>query len=448
MSCTIDSDCLDGASDTSTPVCVRLAAAPVARAIRIAASTVLLRSARSTALSMAPLTVLPRMGAPIDGSGTGTVTGGGNGSTDDGIVNMAGSGDELTGGSGGTGTSGGAGAAPEGPSVGECVACMVASDCTALYGPAQEGYQYACQANACASVDVNECALGTDECDANASCSNTTGGYDCTCNDGYTGDGRDCIDANECTAGTDNCDANATCVNITGGFSCVCNDGYTGSGTSCSDVNECTLGTDNCHANASCTNTVGSLTCACNNGYSGSGTSCSDVDECFEDTHNCPSGTHCFNTIGSFTCEGCLTDTHCSDVDESYPVCVGGNCNGCTSDSDCSINSSLKVCTVDGSVDGSIDGSSTDGSTDGSGTGTVTGGGNGSTDDGIVNMAGSGDELDGRLGGQGMGGAPGDRKVLRLVKCVPAWWLPIARLCTARRKKGTNMRVRQMLAPR
>ena len=81
---------------------------------------------------------------------------GGNGSTDDGIVNMAGSGDELTGGSGGTGTSGGAGAAPEGPSVGECVACM-ASDGTALHGPAQDGYEYGCQANACVTLDVNEC---------------------------------------------------------------------------------------------------------------------------------------------------------------------------------------------------------------------------------------------------------------------------------------------------
>ena len=42
------------------------------------------------------------------------------------------------------------------------------------------------------------------------------------------------VDIDECTAGTDNCDDNASCGNTVGGFTCTCNTGYTGSGVSCS----------------------------------------------------------------------------------------------------------------------------------------------------------------------------------------------------------------------
>ncbi len=151
-------------------------------------------------------------------------------------------------------------------------------------------------------VDVNECMLATDDCDANAACANTPGGFTCTCNVGYSGNGRTCSDVNECTAMTSNCDANATCTNSTGSFSCMCNAGFTGSGTVCTDVNECGS-TDNCDANATCTNTPGSFSCACNSGYSGSGTTCADIDECATGADNCDANATCSNTpAGSFTC--------------------------------------------------------------------------------------------------------------------------------------------------
>jgi hypothetical protein len=41
------------------------------------------------------------------------------------------------------------------------------------------------------------------------------------------------IDTDECTAGTDNCDANAACTNTAGSFTCACNTGYKGDGTTC-----------------------------------------------------------------------------------------------------------------------------------------------------------------------------------------------------------------------
>ena len=42
-------------------------------------------------------------------------------------------------------------------------------------------------------VDINECKLNTDECDINASCNNTEGSYQCTCNSGYQGTGLTCV---------------------------------------------------------------------------------------------------------------------------------------------------------------------------------------------------------------------------------------------------------------
>ena len=40
-------------------------------------------------------------------------------------------------------------------------------------------------------------------------------------------------DIDECTDGTNDCDANAACTNQDGSFTCVCNTGYTGNGNTC-----------------------------------------------------------------------------------------------------------------------------------------------------------------------------------------------------------------------
>ena len=41
-------------------------------------------------------------------------------------------------------------------------------------------------------ADVNECT-GSNKCHLNAKCTNKIGGYNCTCNSGYNGDGFNCI---------------------------------------------------------------------------------------------------------------------------------------------------------------------------------------------------------------------------------------------------------------
>ncbi len=42
-------------------------------------------------------------------------------------------------------------------------------------------------------IDIDECSTGGNNCDANAECTNTPGSFTCTCNQGYSGDGVNCI---------------------------------------------------------------------------------------------------------------------------------------------------------------------------------------------------------------------------------------------------------------
>ena len=87
-------------------------------------------------------------------------------------------------------------------------------------------------------------------------------------------------------------------------FNCTCKDGYEGDGFNCTgilplffpfdllnsinfsnkiiiiyeinliDVDECLLNNGGCDPNSNCTNTIGSRLCHCNDGYSGNGTNC------------------------------------------------------------------------------------------------------------------------------------------------------------------------------
>ena len=125
---------------------------------------------------------------------------------------------------------------------------------------------------------MDECSQGTNNCDANAICSNTNGSYTCSCNEGYEGDGFTCSDIDECDLGTDNCDANASCQNTPGGYTCSCNTGYSGNGVECTDIDEC-LGPNNCDANAICLNNGGGYTCTCDSGYTGDGLTCTKITE-------------------------------------------------------------------------------------------------------------------------------------------------------------------------
>jgi len=114
-------------------------------------------------------------------------------------------------------------------------------------------------------VDIDECIDSVHACDLRATCTNHVGGYNCDCDDEYYGDGsscypchqceagfqesstcddtdRTCVDVDECTLGTHNCDLNADCKNMDGSFSCMCQEGFFGTGEHCAACTECEEG--------------------------------------------------------------------------------------------------------------------------------------------------------------------------------------------------------------
>ena len=213
----------------------------------------------------------------------------------------------------------------------------------------QEGYE----GNLC--LDIDECS-GDNECDPNASCSNTDGSYICSCNSGYRGDGvecllgqcndRSCMEHGKCVSPTtetceckdgysfdmynacvdidecllDYCDQNANCSNKEGFYDCACKTGYSGDGYFCYDVDECETDEHDCHGRSKCINTIGSFTCFCPAGTVGNGQACNDLNECDYGPHNCDTLAICENTMGSFNCfcnTGFIGDgTSCSDLNE------------------------------------------------------------------------------------------------------------------------------------
>lgn len=126
------------------------------------------------------------------------------------------------------------------------------------------------------------------ECPSNAGCFDTAIGVGCRCNTGFAGDGTaECLDVNECL-GSPECTEHGVCVNTVGSFSCECDSGFIGDGNVvCEDQDECGSGGHDCDNNAVCNNTFGSYRCACVAGYAGSGVVCDNIDECAAQTHNC-----------------------------------------------------------------------------------------------------------------------------------------------------------------
>ena len=53
--------------------------------------------------------------------------------------------------------------------------------------------EYSSIYNIVSNADIDECALGMDDCSENANCTNTPGNFSCMCDEGYDGDGTTCV---------------------------------------------------------------------------------------------------------------------------------------------------------------------------------------------------------------------------------------------------------------
>ncbi|XP_067134825.1 fibrillin-2-like isoform X2 [Centruroides vittatus] len=166
--------------------------------------------------------------------------------------------------------------------------------------------------------DIDECKENNFGC--SHICHNAYGKAFCSCPVGFILDDDDktCVDYNECEIPEFVQTCKEKCINTVGSFQCQsveelkeipdstpssrCKPGYklTEIGT-CKDINECESDQLNtCKHN--CTNTPGSFQCSCLSGYhlldDGS---CEDIDECEDkQLHRCHH--YCVNTIGSFNC--------------------------------------------------------------------------------------------------------------------------------------------------
>ena len=165
-------------------------------------------------------------------------------------------------------------------------------------------------------VDVNECEAEVSPCHQNATCTNTKGAYECSCNGGLVGDGKLTCEAeatpaptpsptkpNSCAIDQD-CrkHSNQQCINSV----CVCRPGTFRVGPNCQDVLNCDVANknNNCDIHANCIEESGlpGFRCECKSGwedaYAGAaGTACTPVISCGSTGATCSSGNDCCSGI-------------------------------------------------------------------------------------------------------------------------------------------------------
>ncbi|XP_055521419.1 latent-transforming growth factor beta-binding protein 4-like [Leucoraja erinacea] len=158
--------------------------------------------------------------------------------------------------------------------MGRCLPLMVALSCSVFMVDRSQGATCS-PGSQVAPNDNNQC-IDIDECNSspchvNATCLNTYGSYDCTCNSGFQEPARHagkrkglmCEDVEECVSYP--CERHMTCTNTVGSYLCNCNAGFHSTGTDCVDIDECK--SSPCGDEETCTNTEGSYECKCSAGF-------------------------------------------------------------------------------------------------------------------------------------------------------------------------------------
>ncbi|CAI5446030.1 unnamed protein product [Caenorhabditis angaria] len=173
-------------------------------------------------------------------------------------------------------------------------------------------------------VDINECDTGANNCQQNEICENTIGSFKCVtkCSPGYKLINSTCFDIDECAdEKLHRCDSRAECINTIGGYQCECDEGFVGDGKNCQPKASCSKNSAICDRHAYCMPKM--ELCVCTAGYTGDGITCHDINECEALENACPSGGRCLNLDGGFVCcGGSQSDEKC--IQEQGAFCSGG----------------------------------------------------------------------------------------------------------------------------
>ena len=183
---------------------------------------------------------------------------------------------------------------------------------------------------ACEPTDTKECTTFADSGfeSGSATCESDCTAWiksSCVCPGDLVIDSEGkCVENDECTLETDNCDDNATCSNTVDSFTCACNDYYDGDGVTCtycdqdatcgSDCTQCDVATPKCKDNSGTTTCVECLT----------NDDCTDPQTCNTTTNLCVDE-YCGDGIKNGT-EEC-DDGDSDDGDGCKNNCTIGSCS-------------------------------------------------------------------------------------------------------------------------
>merc|ERR1711871_565850 len=184
--------------------------------------------------------------------------------------------------------------------------------------------------------EINPCDAAN-ACGSKATCTKTgPGSHECKCELNYDGDPYEgCAPIDSCLVNRGGCSTLASCSSTgPGSNDCKCNSGFKGDGVTCTAVNKCTTHNGGCDVNANCTyEGPGKRSCKCRYGYTGNGYDCFEVNSCdvLPGRGNCDSNATCVSSgpgTNDCTCnEGYTGDgLECAEVDP------------CADDTACSAN--------------------------------------------------------------------------------------------------------------
>ena len=125
-------------------------------------------------------------------------------------------------------------------------------------------------------VDIDECLVDNGGCGAFADCTNTVGGRECACQDGFEGDGFDCV----CIEGRDFASQTACGLNGRGTLQARCIDGQVLDTDICNDVDVCLDGEEQNGLTVCGLNGEGVLIQVCNAGQWLDSEACTGADVC------------------------------------------------------------------------------------------------------------------------------------------------------------------------